>query len=190
MGKDETLFVQNCYMKQMNKNTELTKIPELLEEMISFSEGNIHDINHLLKVFSFAQTIGKSEKLSETEQVILEAAALVHDIACAMCRVKYGNTNGPYQEKEGSPLAEKVLSELGFSSNIIERVVFLVSHHHTYSNVDGLDYQILLEADFLVNADESQLSKTAIEEMKKRVFKTETGIRLLDSMYLTDYTSC
>ena len=41
--------------------------------------------------------------------------------------------------------------------------------------MDGLDYQILLEADFLVNGDESNLTKEAIEKMKKNVFKTKTG---------------
>ena len=30
-----------------------------------------------------------------------------------------------------------------------------MTHHHTYTGVDGIDYQILLEADYLVNADES-----------------------------------
>ena len=30
-----------------------------------------------------------------------------------------------------------------------------MSHHHTYTGVDGLDYQILLEADYIVNASEN-----------------------------------
>ena len=60
---------------------------------------------------------------------------------------------------------------------------YLVGHHHTYQGVDGLDYQILLEADFLVNADEMNLSKEAIEKMKTNVFKTKTGIELLNHIY-------
>lgn len=66
----------------------------------------------------------------------------------------------------------------------IERVKWLVAHHHTYTNVDDMDYQILLEADFLVNAGESGYSKTAIENACKKVFRTATGTRLLKSMYL------
>ena len=57
------------------------------------------------------------------------------------------------------------------------------THHHTYKDVDGLDYQILLEADFLVNGDESNLTKEAIEKMKKNVFKTKTGIELLNHIF-------
>ena len=59
-----------------------------------------------------------------------------------------------------------------------------MEHHHTYSPVDGLDYQILLEADFLVNADESHLGRESIEKMRDKVYRTDTGIRLLESMYL------
>ena len=46
-----------------------------------------------------------------------------------------------------------------------------------------MDYQILLEADFLVNADESNLKKEAIEKMKINVFKTKTGKELLNHIY-------
>ena len=67
-----------------------------------------------------------------------------------------------------------------------ERISWLVAHHHTYTNVEGLDYRILLEADFLVNAGEGGLSRAAIETMRQDVFRTETGIRLLDSVYLRD----
>jgi hypothetical protein len=42
----------------------------------------------------------------------------------------------------------------------VDRVAFLVGHHHTFTGVDGIDWQILLEADYLVNASESG---TAVE---------------------------
>ena len=64
-----------------------------------------------------------------------------------------------------------------------ERINYLVSHHHTYTNVDGLDYRILLEADFLVNADESEMSENAVETARERVFETNTGKKLLTSIY-------
>lgn len=67
-----------------------------------------------------------------------------------------------------------------------ERIVFLVGHHHTPKAVDGIDYQILLEADYLVNADESSYSRTNIENTLKTMFKTETGKKLLQSIYLQD----
>ena len=67
-----------------------------------------------------------------------------------------------------------------------ERIIYLVTHHHTYTNVEGMDYQILLEADYLVNADESEYSDEAVRNFRERVFKTQSGLHMLDSIYLRD----
>ena len=154
-----------------------------IEKMIDFSEGNIHDIDHFLKVWALAKTIGEAEGLEPETQEILELAAVVHDIACPLCRVKYGNTNGKHQEEESAPLVEKFFSKLSVGTLNVERIKWLVEHHHTYTNVDGMDYQILLEADFLVNAGESGYSKEAIGNAYVNIFRTATGIRLLKNMY-------
>ncbi len=159
---------------------------ELLRKMIVYSQGNLHDINHLLKVYAYAKTIGECEQLDCETLLTLEIAAILHDIACPLCREKYGNTNGKFQETEGMVLAREFLDGTDLPANVKERVVFLVSHHHTYAKIDGLDYQILLEADYLVNADEANYSKKNIENTLARLFKTETGCSLLTSMFLTD----
>ena len=78
-------------------------IARIVEKMLAFSEGNIHDIDHLLRVWSYSKTIGELEELDSETQYVLEAAAIVHDIACPLCRKKYGSTNGKYQEMEGEP---------------------------------------------------------------------------------------
>ena len=86
-------------------------IARLMERMIYFSEGNIHDIDHLVRVWNYAKTIGELEGLDADTQYVLEVAAIVHDIACPLCREKYGNTNGKYQEAEGAPMAAAFLVE-------------------------------------------------------------------------------
>lgn len=159
------------------------KTCEIIAKMVEFSEGNLHDINHFMKVYSFAETIGKGEKLDDETQKILEAAAVVHDIACPLCRVKYGNTNGKYQEEEGIPLTYEFFKYSGLSKEFIDRVAYLVGHHHTLTCIDGLDYQILIEADYIVNADESNYSKENIKNTIEKVFKTKTGISLIKSIY-------
>lgn len=160
------------------------KTSDIILKMISYSGGNLHDINHFIKVYTFAKLIGEGEKLDERTQKILEIAAIIHDIACPLCRKKYGNTNGKYQEKEGIIIAEEFLNDSGLSDEIKDRIVYLVGHHHTYDSVNGLDYQILLEADYIVNADESCYSKENIQSALKKIFKTDTGITLLKSIYL------
>ena len=147
-------------------------IEEIEQGMILYTQGNKikHDVAHFLKVHQYARIIGKLEHLEKREQEILEVAAIVHDIACPMCREKYGNSAGYLQEQEGPALVKDFLKNYSLDEAFIERVAYLVGHHHTYKDVDGLDYQILLEADFLVNGDESNLTKEAIEKMKKNVF--------------------
>ena len=66
---------------------------------------------------------------------------------------------------------------------MLERICFLVGHHHTFTNVDGLDYQILLEEDFLVNAGEHENDRKAVSRFREKVFKTRTGLKLLDDIY-------
>lgn len=160
-------------------------VSSAIEKMIAFYQGNLHDINHFLKVWAFAKTIGEQEGLDGQTQLTLELAAVVHDIACPLCRQKYGNANGKYQELESPPLVEDFFAGMPVERDMAERISWLVAHHHTY-RVDGLDYQILLEADFLVNADEGGLARAAIENMRQSVFRTGAGIRLLDSIYLRE----
>lgn len=157
-----------------------------IEKMIDFYKGNIHDINHFMKVWGFARNIGEAQGLDEETQRILELAAVVHDIACPLCREKYGNASGKHQEEESAPLVDAFFAEMPAEKSDVERIKWLVTHHHTYTNVDGIDYRILLEADFLVNAGESGYSKEMIENARKNIFFTEAGTRLLDSMYLRE----
>ena len=88
-------------VSKMEKQTDMQgkmTIAEMMQEMIAYSEGNIHDIDHFIRVWTYAKTIGEMEGLDEKTQFVLEAAAITHDIACPLCREKYGNTNGKHQE--------------------------------------------------------------------------------------------
>jgi len=159
------------------------EITEIAKQMIDYSQGNLHDINHFLKVFAYAKIIAECEGLSIRDRQTAEIAALVHDIACPLCREKYGNTNGKHQEEEGAALAKEFLRGKQLPEDILNRVVFLVGHHHTCTGVDGPDYRVLLEADFLVNADESQYSMDTVRSAKENIFRTKTGTALLQSVY-------
>ena len=48
----------------------MMKVSEAITKMISFSEGNQHDICHFLKVWGFARTIGEAESLDERTLII------------------------------------------------------------------------------------------------------------------------
>ena len=156
----------------------------LILRMMEYDRGMPHLIQHFLKVYQFARLIGQSEGLDAHTQHILETAAIVHDIGIPPSLRVYGDDAGMHQEELGPSEAEAMLASLGFAPDVIARVSYLVGHHHTYKDIDGMDYQILVEADFLVNAHEQQLSQSAIENMDKTVFKTQAGKRMLAQMYL------
>ena len=65
-------------------------------------------------------------------------------------------------------------------------ICYLIGHHHTYKDVDGADYQLLLEADFLVNAYEDALSPKAILAFREKVFRTASGTAMLNAVYGLD----
>ncbi len=155
----------------------------LIEEMVTYYSGDPKRIQHFLKVYEFAKIIGQEEGLDEATQHILETAAIVHDIGIKVAEEKYGNCSGPLQEKEGPVVARPMLESLGYDADVIDRVCYLVGHHHTYTDIDGLDYQILVEADFLVNLYEDQASEQAIQNSHDRIFKTKTGSKLCETMF-------
>ena len=159
------------------------QLDDLFLRMISLYEGDPKRIQHFTKVHSFSRIIGIEEELDDTTLFILEAAAYIHDIGIRPAEEKYGKCDGKLQEQEGPIYAQQILSELGFENYMIERICYLIGHHHTYTNVEGMDYQILIEADFLVNLFEDDLSDREIQNVYERIFKTKTGKQLFCEMY-------
>ena len=157
---------------------------KLIQAMVSYDRGDAMRIQHFMKVHDFAATIGRLENLDEKTLFILETAAIIHDIGIHLSEKKYGSSDGKHQEHEGPAEAEKLLYEVGgYTQEQIERVCWLIAHHHTYNNIVGKDYQILVEADFLVNIYEDHLNKTAVENVRCKIFKTSSGISLLNHIY-------
>ena len=161
----------------------MTQIDRLTMEMIAFDRGDPQRIQHFMKVHSFARLIGEMEGLDERLLFTLEAAALVHDIGIHPALEKYGRCDGKLQEQEGPQPARRMLAALGFDSEVTERVAYLVGHHHTYQNMDGLDYRILLEADFLVNLYEDALPPEAVSAALASIFRTKTGTQICRTMF-------
>jgi len=51
-------------------------------------------------------------------------------------------------------------------------------------NIDGMDYQILVEADFLVNLYEDSVPKAAAQNALDKIFKTQTGKTICKEMFV------
>lgn len=159
------------------------KIHQLYQKMTEYYSGDPKRIQHFVKVHSFAKQIGISEQLDNDTMFVLEAAALVHDIGIKPAEEKYGSCNGKLQEQEGPAAAEAMLLSLDFPKNYLDRICYLVGHHHTYHDIDGIDYQILVEADYLVNLYEDQCSPEGIKAAYQNIFRTGSGKLLCRTIY-------
>lgn len=160
------------------------KVANLQMAMMEYDHGDARRIQHFIKVHDLAVMIGRLEDMPEDELFVLEAAAILHDIGIHKSEEKYQSTAGKYQELEGPIEAEKLLCRQGgFSNSQINRIKYLIAHHHTYGDIQELDYQILVEADFLVNLYEDGSPMPVIKNVMKNIFRTKSGLRLLQSMY-------
>lgn len=159
-------------------------VEKISDEMIKYFNHDVQRINHALKVYSFCSTIGGQQKLNPDDKLIVDLAGILHDIGIKEAERKYNSPAGPYQEKEGPAIAREILSKYDIDEKIIDRVCYIVGHHHSYSKIDGTDFQILVEADFLVNIYEDAMEKSAVESIRSKYFKTAAGTTILECMYL------
>lgn len=151
----------------------------LMDAMCDYDAGDARRIHHFVKVHGLARQIGQAEGLDENTLFTLEAAAITHDIGIRLAEKRYGRCDGKLQEELGPGEAEPMLAQLGFPRPVVRRVGCLIGHHHTTADVAGVDWQILLEADFLVNMVEEGLSAEAIDAAEEKLFRTAEGKRLL-----------
>jgi len=157
---------------------------KLILEMTHYYAGQPHRIQHFMKVYGYAKLIGEQEEMDARTQDILNVASIVHDIGIKKSEEIYGDSIGSHQEELGPAIAEEMLRGLGYDEELIKRVSYLVGHHHTYDPIDGIDYQILVEADFLVNLFENETSRKPAETALERIFRTETGKEICRTMFL------
>lgn len=162
----------------------MSNVGNVMMRMIEYDRGDPKRIQHFIKVYQFAALIGKMEHVDTRTQEIIEISALVHDIGIKVSEEKYHSSAGKYQEIEGPPLAKTLLKSLDYPVPFINRVCWLVGHHHTYNDIKNIDHQILVEADFLVNAYEDNLSVPSIRKVLTELFRTTSGKWLLQTMYL------
>jgi len=163
-------------------------ITAIMGDMIRYFQGDVKRINHALKVYCFASLISKESNSEERKHQIIRITALLHDIGIKEAERKHQSSSGKLQEREGPPIAKEILAPYDLDTEIIDRVCFIIGNHHSYSKIDGIDFQILVEADFLVNIFEDLVSQESVQNVREKIFRTESGTRLLNGMYL-GYTS-
>lgn len=142
-------------------------------------------VQHALKVTGFAERIFAGEGLHQDfiQQVIV-LSGIFHDVGIPEALRLHGTAAGPYQEEAGEPIARRLLTDLSTRADIRERVCFIVRHHHSQEFVDGVDFQIILEADALVNIPNRHAHgrlTQPLSELIEQIFVTRTGREIITS---------
>ena len=160
-------------------------IGPVILEMIRLNDHDIRRINHALKVYGVAKCIAENENLKQDTRLIIEAAAVLHDIAIRHCEETYGSAAGHLQEKEGPAIAAPILKKHGVDPAVIERVLFIIAHHHAYTAISDIDHQVIIEADLIVNAEEGDFTLAAFQTAYQKYFKTKTAKEIAARMLLS-----
>ncbi len=160
-------------------------IDDAVDSMKRYFADESRYINHTIKVLSYAEQILKGEAIKDDfikEVTVL--SSIYHDIGIPESEKKYSSSAAEYQEMEGPPIARKLMERLGIRPDIGERVLYIVGNHHTKERIDGIDFQILWEADFLVNIEEKNIiiDKEFLSETIRENFSTNTGNRLINEI--------
>lgn len=137
--------------------------------------------NHALKVYALARAIGEGSGLAGQEMETLLLGAVLHDIGIPEARRRFESSAGKYQELLGPDIAQQLLERAGAQPAQVERVRYLVGHHHSY-DCPGDDLRVLFEADLLVNLDEGGADESACRTAAHQ-FHTECGRALLREMF-------
>lgn len=166
----------------------MINISALAAAAAHYDAGDPRRVQHFIKVYGYCRLLGLSEGLDTHTQNMLEAAALLHDIGIHEAERRHGSSAGPYQEQEGPAVACPLLSAAGADESEIERICWLIAHHHSCQAGEDTDFRILLEADFLVNADEDRLPRESIASARERLFRTDSGKKLLDDIFSLSHT--
>ena len=165
-------------MKAKTREEKNNRLRERISSEIRRYWGpDVKRLNHALKVAQYAEEILKIEG---GHPLVVLGAAYLHDIGIKEAEEKYGSASAEDQEKEGKDIAEDILKKLNVQRGIVDEICDIIGHHHHPREKETLNFQILYEADWLVNIEENGLSKDPkkVEEVIEKNFRTVTGIRM------------
>ncbi len=157
----------------------------LTRAMEAYFKGDEKRINHAHRVTEYTEELLKQEG---GDYPIVIGASVLHDIGIHQAEKRYGSTSGKYQEKEGPPIARRILTGLGFEPDQIQEICEIIAHHHSPGKINTQNFKILYDADWLVNLkDEHDIQdRHKLSNIIRRVFLTGSGKALAREIYLKE----
>ncbi len=171
-------------VKEKQKAEEKNLLRERVAlEMKKYFGTDFRRVHHAIKVARFAEQILKMEGGNPP---VVMGAAYLHDIGIHEADRKYGSHSGHYQEMEGPAIAREILERLNVPKQMIDEICDIIGHHHSSREKETLNFQIVYEADWLVNIEEEGFSsdRKKVEKLIDKVFRTATGRQLAEKIFL------
>jgi len=181
---DQCLGVIPPELEELRQELERGRFKEKFSQaMKRYFDKDVKRIQHARKVARFAEEMVKREG---GNPLVVLGSAFLHDIGIHEAEKKHGNPSGEVQEQEGPPIAKEMLKRLGLRSKMIEEICDIIGHHHHPREEETLNFQILYEADWLVNIEEDGFLKDReeLETLIGNVFKTVAGKKFAEDLYL------
>lgn len=161
-----------------------SKIMEVAQRAIAYDRDDTRRIMHFLTVWNIARMIASGEKADDDTKAVVELTAILHDIGIRNSLIKYNDALSIHQEQEGPAVANLILTEAKIlDTKIVERVKFIIGHHHTYSACDAQDFQMVVEADLIANSYEDDLRPATRNRIYDEFIRTETGKKLYKGIF-------
>ena len=141
------------------KKQHTAKVNSVALRMKQYLHGDAVKVQHFVRVYTLAKSIGELEHLSEEEQLDLELAALVHSV----------------EGDERIPVVRDLLRSCGINEAVNMRVCHIVANKDNYEHIGTLDHQILIEAMMIVDFKENDTAEDDIVRIAEERFITNSG---------------
>ncbi len=135
------------------------EINRVAVRMKMYHHGDTDQVQHFVRVYTLAKSIGELEHLNDEEQLELELAALTHSV----------------EKDERIPVVRDILRECGIAEASAMRVCHMIDNTDNYEHISTLNHQILIEAKMIVDFKEQNTPEKNIIRQAEDVFITNTG---------------
>ena len=146
-------------ISDLSKKKLTMEVNRVALRMKSYYHGDAEQIQHFVRVYTLAKTIGELERLGEDEQEYLELAAVVHNVG----------------GDDPIPTVKDILSSCGVEEEVNMHVCHLVDNIDNLEHISSLDHQILVEALSIVRFKEDGTSPDEIVRIAEKRFITNYG---------------
>lgn len=152
----------------------------LLQNALRYEAGHNRRTQHILKVYTLTRLIGEHMGLTARERRIVQAAAILHDIAIKYCKEHCGGDASQQNQRRAAPgLVHEFLQQAGYAMEDEPEILALVEQHHDYDRPRSAMLQALIEADLMINCYESAPDEAQRTRMRS-YFASDLGKELFD----------